>query len=566
MKSIIKNLSLGLLAVSTIAGFSACQDDFDVPSLVKEAPVAKLTPNSTILEVKELFWKDTTPFCEQIGTKENGEHYIISGRIISNDYAGNIFKSLYVQDETAVMPMSINSYNLYLNYRVGQEVVIDLTGLYIGRFSGLEQLGYPQWSDSYNTYQPTFMQPGILEGHIELNGLPEPEKVDTILIPSIAELNSNATSPEYLQQMQGQLVRINNVKFEAQDDLHVLGIYHENVNQLIKDSSNASLTIRTSGYSNFWNTPLPEERGDIVGILGFYYDSSSPEDSWQLTLIDVNGMMNFGNPTLPVGTIDNPYSVAAAIKAENSSSSRMTGWVEGYIVGTIAPEVENITSSDQIEWGAEATLPSSVVIGATPESRDISECIVMDLPQNSMMRKYVALANHPENLGKKLTVYGRLEKYMGTYGITENNGSISEFYLEGVEVGGSGTEDDPYEVSKIIEFNPDSTENSENPDVWVRGYIVGYYYNYEPHFTTTDAETTNILLAESPNVTEKAKCISVQLPSGSVRNALNIKNNPQLFGAEIMLFGDVLKYNSMPGIKNTSKYKILSSNAGAPAK
>lgn len=559
----IKNLSLGLLAVSALMGFSACQDDIDAPSLVDEVPVATLKPNSTILEVKETFWDNTIPYCTQIGTKDNGDHYIIKGRVISSDYAGNVFKSLYIQDETAALPLSINQYNLYLGYRVGQEVVIDLTGLYIGRYGGLEQLGYPQWSARDNAYQPTFMQPGILEGHVELNGLPEPEKIDTLLLPSIVELNSNATTAEYLQKMQGQLVRINNVKFIPQDGLDVLGVYHENVNQTIQDANGAQLTIRTSGYSNFWNTPLPEENGDIVGILGYYYSSSDPEASWQLTLIDKEGMMNFGNPTLPLGSKERPYTIAEAVKAETSGTSA-TGWVEGYIVGTIAPEVENITSSSQIEWGADATLASSVVIGATKDTRDLNECLVMTLPQNSVMRAYVALANHPENLGKKLMVTGRLEKYMGTFGLTGLTGTADEFELEGVEivVGGTGTEDDPYDVTKVIGFKPSSTTDSEYPGVWVKGYIVGTYHDYDAHFETANASNNNILLAPSPDVKDKSQCIDVQLPYGDVRSALNLANNPGMLGAQVELYGDVLKYNTMPGLKNTTKYKILTPGTG----
>ena len=563
MKSIIKNLSLGLLAVSALMGFSACQDDIDAPSLVDEVPVATLKPNSTILEVKETFWNNTIPYCTQIGIKDNGDHYIIKGRVISSDYAGNVFKSLYIQDETAALPLSINQYNLYLGYRVGQEVVIDLTGLYIGRYGGLEQLGYPQWSARDNAYQPTFMQPGILEGHVELNGLPEPEKIDTLLLPSIVELNSNATTAEYLQKMQGQLVRINNVKFIPQDGLDVLGIYHENVNQTIQDANGAQLTIRTSGYSNFWNTPLPEENGDIVGILGYYYNANDPETSWQLTLIDKEGMMNFGNPTLPLGSKERPYTITEAVKAETAGTSA-TGWVEGYIVGTIAPEVENITSSSQIEWGADATLASSVVIGATKDTRDLNECLVMALPQNSVMRAYVALANHPENLGKKLMVTGRLEKYMGTFGLTGLTGTADEFELEGVEivVGGTGTEDDPYDVTKVIGFKPSSTTESEYPGVWVKGYIVGTYHDYDAHFETANASNNNILLAPSPDVKDKSQCIDVQLPYGDVRSALNLANNPGMLGAQVELYGDVLKYNTMPGLKNTTKYKILTPGTG----
>jgi hypothetical protein len=559
----IKNLTFGLLAVAAIAGFSACQDNIDEPSLVGDVPVATLQSNSTILEVKEKFWKSETPYCDTIGTKENGEHYIVKGRVISNDYAGNIYKSIYIQDETAALPFSVNQYNLYLTLRVGQEVVVDLTGMYIGRYGGLEQMGYPQWSASNNAYQPTFMQPEIFKAHYELNGLPEPEKVDTILISSIADLASHATDAEYLQKMQGQLVRINNIAFNQTED-GVLGSYHENVNTYITDDSGTqTLTIRTSGYSNFWNHEIPTERGDVVGILGYYLSTSDTASSWQLTLIDSDGLMNFGNPTLPEGIQTNPYSVDRAVELEKAGTSA-TGWVEGYIVGTVAPEVENITSASQIEWGADATLATSVVIGQTASSRSLDECLVIPLPQNSVMRNYVALANHPENLGKKLAVYGSLERYMGTYGVTGNKGTASEFTLEGVDivVGGTGTEDDPYAVSKIIEMNPTSTTEGVETGIWVSGYIVGYYANYTANFTASGAVNANVLLAESADVTDKAACIDIQLPYGSVREALNLLDNPGMLGAQVMVYGDVMKYNSMPGIKNTTQYKVLTEGTG----
>jgi hypothetical protein len=556
----IKFLTLGLLAAAAMTGFTACQDDIDTPDLVGEVPVATLTPNSTILEVKEKFWKDTTPYCDTIGTKENGEHYIIKGRVISSDYSGNIYKSIYIQDETAALPFSVNQYNLYLTLRVGQEVVVDLTGMYIGRYGGLEQMGYPQWSASSNAYQPTFMQPALFSSHYQLNGLPEPAKVDTILVSSIADLASHATDAAYLQKMQGQLVRINNVAFNQTED-GVLGSYHENVNTYITDTSGTqTLTIRTSGYSTFWNNAIPTERGDVVGILGYYLSTSDTSSSWQITLIDANGLMNFGNPTMPEGDKANPYSVTKAVSLEAAGTSA-SGWVEGYIVGTVAPEVETITSSNDIEWGADATLATSVVIGQTANSRSLNECLVIALPQNSVMREYVALANHPENLGKKLTVKGTLAKYMGTYGITGNRGTGNEFLLEGVDVpttpeGGSGTEADPYTCSKIIELNPTSTTTAVASGVWAYGYIVGYYYNYEAHFTADEASNANILLADSPNETDKTKCISIQLPYGTVRDALNLASNPGLLGYQVAVYGDVMKYNTLPGIKNTTNYII----------
>ena len=111
--------------------------------------------------------------------------------------------------------------------------------------------------------------------------------------------------------------------------------------------------------------------------------------------------------------------------------------VKGYIVGTVAPEVTAITDpTKDIEFGDRATLANTVVIGLTPESRDLSELMVIPLPQGSVMREYVALKDHPENLGKVLTVNGVMGKYLGTYGVTGNNGTAPEFTLEGVEVPG----------------------------------------------------------------------------------------------------------------------------------
>jgi hypothetical protein len=48
----------------------------------------------------------------------------------------------------------------------------------------------------------------------------------------------------------------------------------------------------------------------------------------------------------------------------------------------------------------------------------------------------------------------------------------------------------------------------------------------------------------------------VQLPYGDVRTALNLQDNPDNFGKEVYLKGDILKYSGVPGLKNTSDYKL----------
>ncbi|MDE7442650.1 MAG: hypothetical protein K2M65_00635 [Muribaculaceae bacterium] len=99
-----------------------------------------------------MYWNDNTEltdYVEEVGTytqdmldklsadsktgKAVGDHVIIKGRVVSSDYTGNIYKTLILQDESAVIIIGIDATSLYAKYPMGQEVVIDVTGLYIGK-------------------------------------------------------------------------------------------------------------------------------------------------------------------------------------------------------------------------------------------------------------------------------------------------------------------------------------------------------------------------------------------------------------------------------------------------
>ena len=63
MKAYIRLIAPVLASLSAAAVLPACQDDIDEPAFLDEVPVATLKPNATILEVKEKFWQDVTPYC-----------------------------------------------------------------------------------------------------------------------------------------------------------------------------------------------------------------------------------------------------------------------------------------------------------------------------------------------------------------------------------------------------------------------------------------------------------------------------------------------------------------------
>ena len=570
MKTVKSYISGLVAAVALGAGFTACQDDIDAP--VIEVPVAVNQANTTIAELKAAFWQEASNYADSVRTKSDGSHYIIKGRVISSDEQSNVFKFISIQDETGAINFSVNSYNLYLNYRLGQEIVIDATGMYIGKYAGLQQFGTPSYYENGSTWQVGFMSPQFFQRHIELNGVPDVEKIDTITVNSFSEFD---TSAEGLQKWQSQLVRINNVHFQD-GGIATFSAYHSNsnddVNKTLIDSEGNSIVVRTSGYANFWNETLPAGNGDIVGILSFYQNLAG-SSMWQLILNDYEGCMNFGNPTVAPGTESNPYGVADVVKLE-ADGTPASGWVSGYIVGSVAPGVTEVKSDDDIVWSADALMPYTLVIGADKETKNLSDALIVELPANTPLRQYGNLRDNPANYGKAITIRGDFEKVMGSYGLTGNSGAASQFKIEGVQTGGegiaegNGSELSPYNPLQVIAQNPSSTTVATETGVWVKGYIVGYMPTDGSSTTlsgtvfgvTGNVANTNLVIASTPDETNSAKCVGVQLVAASVaagvRDALNLASHPENLGKMLSIKGDIMKYCGGPGVKNGVEYTL----------
>lgn len=556
----MKNLNhiIGLMLAALVAGWSmtSCQDDFDSPAM--KVPVSTLQPNTTIAEVKAKYWNDADNYINEIGLTESGEHVIISGRVVSSDAAGNIYKNLVIQDATAALTMSVNANSLYNDYRIGQEVVVDLTEMYIGKYSTLQQLGYPDYSAAYG-WQATFMPLEFFKTHIQLNGLPQPSKVDTLTI-SIGDLGNGVAD---LQKYQSQLVRFNNVYFEEGGEASFCSAHKVNTNRTLKDINGNSIIVRTSGYANYWSLKLPAESGDVVGILSTY--KSGGNIQWQLLMRSPDDLLNFGNPTLPRGTEDNPYSVVEAIDMINNDSA-ISAWYTGYIVGSVKSGVQTVGSADDIIWGPDAELANNLVIGQTSETTSLDECMYITLPQGSPLREYGNLRDVPENHLKQIWVLATPGEQLGMRAFLGNTGATNEWRIEGVTVPGTdtpggavadgdGTEACPYNPTQVLAKGKTVNETGK----WVSGYIVGYVpsmYLNEATFALPATSGTNMLIATTPDETDYTKCVPVALTVGNIRNALSLMDHPENFGKLVSVYGDLIAYFGVAGVKNTSDYKI----------
>ena len=128
---------------------------------------------------------------------------------------------------------------------------------------------------------------------------------------------------------------------------------------------------------------------------------------------------------------------------------------------------------------------------------------------------------------------------------------ISDDYTIGGS-GGKGSESsDALTVSQAM-----SSVGEE--EVWVSGYVVGGDLTSAcASFEAPFSSRTCLLLGPRSSTEDRSSCISVQLPAGDVRDALNLVDNPEILGKKVLVRGDVVpSYYGLVGLKNCTAYKL----------
>ena len=97
--------------------------------------------------------------------------------------------------------------------------------------------------------------------------------------------------------------------------------------------------------------------------------------------------------------------------------------------------VTNVSANDQVIWGSNAEMDNTLVIGPTADCKDITKCLVIELPQGSALRQYGNLLDNPGVYGKAIKAYGNFAPVLGANGISGNTGSTAEWQIDGVTVG-----------------------------------------------------------------------------------------------------------------------------------
>ncbi|MDR1809392.1 MAG: DUF6359 domain-containing protein [Prevotella sp.] len=531
-----------VLLVSVLA--VACDErEYDIPSIAETGPVyTGDSANYTIKQLKDTYSSDTPTEIE--------DNLILKAYVTANDESGNLYKQLYIQDETGGIQLSIDKSGLSSAFKVGQEVFVLLKGLYVGKYGGVSQIGKPGDSGIGR------MSADELELHVFRNGLPKIANA----APETVTL-ATAETTEYI----GRLIRIENLTFNNAGK----GIFAPQgtsaQSEVAKDKDGKTIEVRTSSYANFAGDSLPEGPVTLTGIMGKY------NSTWQFTLRTRDDISVYVPE--PGQGASNPYDVTAALTQEYSD---VKFWTKGYIVGTVADGVNAtnpIDAADDIELNADFG-NTTILLAADAAETDWTKMLVVNLPSGSPMRTALNLMDKPENKGKEVTVYGNAKEYFGAHSINIATGSAAEYVFEGQggeqpPTGeGAGTKEDPYNVAKAI-----SRQNLTPRDsVWVEGYIVGAVKNgitsiasaADVLFAAPFDSNTNVLIADTQTETDYNKCVVVNLPSGTaLRTQVNLSSNAGNLGAKLNVIGNLRTYFGVAGLrdaKGTTDAFVLGEN------
>lgn len=272
------NILVALLSLLVSGGsLVSCQDEYSRPPLTEPTAPEGLTANITIAELKEQY-KDVT----KDAPKQIDVDYVLKATVIGNDVSGNIYKQLYIQDQTGGINIGVDQNSLYTQYRVGQQLYLKLKGLYVVNYGDQLQIGFGDTQANRIAYE-LFQQAAIVDGW------PKEENATPTKI-TLGELND---------KMVNTLVELDQVYFETggKEKYSEPG---KTVNRTLKDGAGNSIIVRNSGYASFANEQLPEGAGKVVGILSKF------RSDWQLLLRSIDDVQNFGQPIPGGGTGTTP--------------------------------------------------------------------------------------------------------------------------------------------------------------------------------------------------------------------------------------------------------------------
>jgi hypothetical protein len=232
IKRTIKKIAFLMAGVLLITG---CVDkDFEAPDPL-DIPIGDV---HTLAELRQIFaagGNEPIKFTDDV---------TVYGVITMDATSGNIYRSAFLEDETAAINLRLMSPGgLYQ----GDSVRLNLKGTTLGAYENMLQIDSIHVGNSI-------------------------EKLATMVEvePAVTNINTLLSDPSY----QARLVKLENVEFDS-GELGKTFADGENLvahNRILKDCDGNQIIVRTSGYANFADETLPEGNGTLIAVLAQFRD------------------------------------------------------------------------------------------------------------------------------------------------------------------------------------------------------------------------------------------------------------------------------------------------------
>jgi hypothetical protein len=319
----ISKFFAAILFTAAVSSLGSCKKEFDNPPGSSDP---QIVANKTIAQVKAMH---TSFGAYDVITDD----IIISGVVIADDKAGNLYKQLFIRDSSGALQIILDAASLYGNYPVGRKIFIKCKGLCISDYNRMMQLGIKATVSGAPSVQgiPSNMISNYVIGG-SLNNPAAPKLV------TFADLGGSSVDMQ--NPLLGDLIQLNDYEFtNVMNTYSDTSVYKKDQNDTLQNCTGSKIIMRTSGYARFAAARVAQGNGNIAAIYTIFQSGST--GTKQLLLRDTSDV-KFKNPRCgapPPGSVlyidenfeTQPYVISTP---QTYSPVTITGWQNVPEIGT----------------------------------------------------------------------------------------------------------------------------------------------------------------------------------------------------------------------------------------
>lgn len=298
----MKYLKLALLALVAVFATTSCMDDDWKDPNSETSPYGNNSIQETnvvsIAELKNTYGPKQKDEINDTVRIADGTQ--IKGIVTGNDIEGNIYSQISIQDDSDKpgIIISVAQGGLSGQLQIGQEVLINVGGLYYGTYRSQPQLGVAYHDSSKDQNYPSRISRADWQNRFKVIGKPDASKIKVQVFStnpdaSKGEINvADLLDADVAYKYAGCLVTLKGVEFAMGDGKTTLAPEDEGktlgygVTRYFKgyDKTNKQIGIRTSCYAEFAANLVPQGVVDVTGVLSCYKSSAKYNHTVQLAL------------------------------------------------------------------------------------------------------------------------------------------------------------------------------------------------------------------------------------------------------------------------------------------